>query len=1731
ATFAINTYTLTPTAGANGTITPSTAQTVDHGDDLSFTITPDVGYHLVDVLVDGSSVGAVSSYNFLSISSDHTISATFAINTYTLSPTAGANGTITPATLQTVNHGDDLSFAVTPDAGYYIVDVLVDGSSVGAVSSYDFLSIESDHTISATFAINTYTLTPTAGANGTITPATTQTVNHGVDFSFTITPDAGYHIVNVLVDGSSVGAVPSISFFSISSDHTISATFAINTYTLTPTAGANGTITPATTQTVNHGDDLSFAVTPDAGYYIVDVLVDGASVGAVSSYNFPSISSDHTISASFAINTYTLTPTVGPNGTVTPATAQTANHGDNLGFTITADEGYQIWNVDVDGSSVGAVSEYTFTNVTADHSITVSFIKVIEVLSVSIPNATMRIGDVISATIEVITDAGTTYSLVSGSVGGYPLYGLQRINSTTYLANFNVIAGGAIYLPPEAIPVSNLVLTDGSVVSSPYDLPIIQNNDLLDGQLPVIESLSVEGGIKKIGDEVTINIDADGSGYSIHPDSWINGIAVTESNIYFDDLGGGFYRLRYYVQEGDNDVGYGELTGSIELIKPSGNANIPQTIIENTGEITIDAHPPVIARMEVPSIEVGPDQTVQVTIIADGAGYTFGSGTNANGVPLSSSRLTGIEHSGGLYELSYVVSTIDQNVSPGNLLVNLVMYDPAGNGSSPFSILQSNSLEVYTTRPTAVIAGIPEICEGEPVDLSLFLQGRGPWTFELSDGLEIARYESIQTSEILLVVTPLETAVYSINRVWDKNGVEGVGSNSLEILVYEKTPVEFVNLASGFSVTDDPVKLETNISGGTFSGTGVVNSTATFYPNIADTIDSPHTIFYTYMNENGCKSIDSAIVFVLGAEGDIFIPGSTICNDSEPFNVQASNVKGVNGAFKLFNENEQEVSGLTDHGDNSATVDPTLLSVGEYTIEYTYIDKISLSLSESFIVESVSIPEIISLKEAYCQNELPVAVITSVPGAIIDGPGISGNAQDGFMFDPGIANLGENTITSTFMSENGCSSMVRKSIVIKFVPKVDFTFNSACIPIEGGLVEFSNLSSDKLDVENWEWDFDDIQSGSENKSNLVNPTHFYQELGQRNISLTATTFNGCVALFELDTLIAELPVANLTWISDCFSDENGVGFINTSEFSSAEIDSSQWTFKTKNGQLLGTVSNSVISDTVSFRFPETDSYTIDLHIFNTAGCSDSITKELTLRPAINLAGDSYLENFNNHDGLWTIHSEGQVESWVWGEPGFNGLVADTGNRAWFTQLQPSVNGYKENSWIQSPCYDFTDMKRPLVQMDILKSFVPIINGTVLQYREGVDDGWKTLGADTPGIGWYNSDKILNAPGGSEDGWGLDVFNPDHEWVRAIHDLDMLKGKPHVTFRIALATSGAQGIGNEGFAMDNLFIADRSKITVLEYFTNSSDMQTRLTDQQVDSISIENSNDMIDIQYHMDYPGMDPMNVNNPFPASARSFYYGVPQVPYAILNGSNSDHYRFDFAVPDTGLERGQIKVATLVIPEIEIDLSVDWMEERLEVSTSLTCQIEEFSENIQLYIVVFETSVTSYTGGNGDTHFRNVVLDMLPTPAGKLIAEEWVLDHTISLDHSWVYADYVEDIEDLAVAVFIQDRNTSRIIQSACKRLNDPVSVEKSLEEVATLHIYPNPVRNSFHINIGRPADRGGRFELIDMNGRIVMIEQVPPGYQIYQLNIHHLINGMYILHWYEADRFRGMSKIVKFR
>ena len=255
-----------------------------------------------------------------------------------------------------MNEGSDRTFSITNATGYHISDVLADGMSVGPVSSYTFSNVLSNHTISASFSLNTYSLTATSGSGGSITPSGSVIVNHGDSQTFTFTPNIGYRISNVRVNNVSTGTPGQYTFSNITDDHSITVSFSLITNTITATAGTGGTISPGGNISAEWGSDQTFTISSNTGYYISDVRVDNVSAGAITSYTFENVTTSHTISASFSPFTYTISGTAGPGGSISPQGTVTVNYRSSRTFSISSNFRSHISDVRVDNISVGAVS-------------------------------------------------------------------------------------------------------------------------------------------------------------------------------------------------------------------------------------------------------------------------------------------------------------------------------------------------------------------------------------------------------------------------------------------------------------------------------------------------------------------------------------------------------------------------------------------------------------------------------------------------------------------------------------------------------------------------------------------------------------------------------------------------------------------------------------------------------------------------------------------------------------------------------------------------------------------------------------------------------------------------------------------------------------------------------------------------------------------------------------------------------------------------------------------------------------------------------------------------------------------------------------------------------------------------------------------------------------------------------------------------------------------------------
>jgi uncharacterized repeat protein (TIGR02543 family) len=182
----MNTYTLTYTSGANGSLTGATSQTVNHGENgTTVTAVSNTGYHFTN-WSDASTSNPRTDNN---VTADISVTANFEINTYSLTVNA-TNGSVSKNPNQeNYDYGTEVIFTATPATGYHFTGW---NGDLSGTENPDTVTMDGNKTVTANFAINTYTLS-VSGDYGVVTKEPNQeTYEHGTSVQVSQTPDRGY---------------------------------------------------------------------------------------------------------------------------------------------------------------------------------------------------------------------------------------------------------------------------------------------------------------------------------------------------------------------------------------------------------------------------------------------------------------------------------------------------------------------------------------------------------------------------------------------------------------------------------------------------------------------------------------------------------------------------------------------------------------------------------------------------------------------------------------------------------------------------------------------------------------------------------------------------------------------------------------------------------------------------------------------------------------------------------------------------------------------------------------------------------------------------------------------------------------------------------------------------------------------------------------------------------------------------------------------------------------------------------------------------------------------------------------------------------------------------------------------------------------------------------------------------------------------------------------------------
>lgn len=913
-------------------------------------------------------------------------------------------------------------------------------------------------------------------------------------------------------------------------------------------------------------------------------------------------------------------------------------------------------------------------------------------------------------------------------------------------------------------------------------------------------------------------------------------------------------------------------------------------------------------------------------------------------------------------------------------------------------------------------------------------------------------------------------------------------------------------------------------SPGTFSGDGVVSNNK-LLPLQAGL--GEHTINYYIKDANGCDDSRSIKTTIKKAQGMITGIPSVICYQDITYDV---NVTGLPAGCSVNSFVNTRNSIVHTPGSASASYNVPVAGEGLDTLTFSYkLDAVDYWISTIVNIDSLGLVDFTNLfpGDKICDNIAPFKLNTTPTGGVFSGP-VAGN-----FLDP-VQTAGSYGVTYVYTNQKTACS-ISKTIPIEIIkaPEVSFVPTDVCIESDTDLTYFANKTKSSDKVIAWLWTFSEIGAAPDT---VRDPEFLYRTGGIHSLSLRATTISGCIVTKDSTINLGLRPDGKFTWQNDCYSPGTNLKLFDATG-SAVEITTRTWNFN--NGSLISSDLNP------EYPMPGTGIVNVKYIIrTNYDNCADTVIKDIYLRPTFKLAPDVYYsENFESGQNGWGKDDSDILTSWQFGKP--DGKVinsAYSGAKAWFTRYD-TLSPPKESSSVISPCFDFTDIKRPMISIEAIKRFEKNRNGAALQYFAEGDTEWRYVGTLDDGIEWYNSTLISGEPGGEKIGWTTLGEAGEKEYIHSSHALDELQGRKNVKFRIAYGSDGSNAIG-EGIAFDDIRIGERSRKVLLEHFTNTGSKSGSEATKIVDEILTRRTNDVINIQYHTNFPDNDLFYSANQGDASARIFSYGLSRVPYSMIDGGNELMYASlaDYKTPITDLDTNDLSRRSLLDTRFEIEVGGAEASGVITVKSKITSIVSGSYDNLVLYLVVTEKkNISTETGALGEKTFYNIFRKFIPDAGGIELKKNWTKGEAVTLpDQIWAIPGNLSKSE-IELIAFIQDCRTKEVYQVSSDLLttaksgisNSPnAAVEGSedlSEETATsFGLYPNPADERLTIEFNNRLAADAEVRIFDLQGVIKATYKVASGESVLFIENLSLKAGIYFVRVTSGTFDLGFKKLI---
>lgn len=560
-------------------------------------------------------------------------------------------------------------------------------------------------------------------------------------------------------------------------------------------------------------------------------------------------------------------------------------------------------------------------------------------------------------------------------------------------------------------------------------------------------------------------------------------------------------------------------------------------------------------------------------------------------------------------------------------------YVSSGIYNATLTVTSGNGCTATITKPVEVYeVPVPDfvannVCDGQTMhftNATTIGNGSATYKWYFGDG-----DTSTDNNPSHLYAGP---GIYTVTLIaYSNHGCSDSISNTVE--VYQQPVSSFTVSASSICLGDSITFTNTSTTGANISyawtfGDGTTSSLTS--PTHTYTTSGTFVVTLTVANVfTGCTDTSSTTVVVFPQPAANFT-ATTVCQGTA---TQFTNTSVISTGTLSY---------IWDFGDGASSTDINPSHI--YAAAGTYSVKL-FATSNNGCQDTVRHTVTVNVQPHVAFSAVSAAVCDRVAVEFVNNSTGSANSLTTWYYgdgatsnDPAAPNhlyAGPGTYTVSLSVRDtvtGCSDSASITVIVHPRPVAVFAGQDVCL---GTAVQFTNSSTISTGTMTYSWDFGDTTSSID-----INPSHLYASIGIKNVTLVVTSNNGCSDTVAHSLIINPLPVADFSAGNACFDAPVQFTNLTTIAFGTATY---HWAFGD------GTTDTAANPSHV---YPALGTYTITLTATSNAGCTDVVTKSITIHPnptANFLAQNACVDNAINFTNLSSASSGSYTSFWQFGD--------------------------------------------------------------------------------------------------------------------------------------------------------------------------------------------------------------------------------------------------------------------------------------------------------------------------------------------------------------------------------------------------------------------------------------------------------------------------------------------------